>query len=239
MKLVLGQMLLQVVKIMNKLLVVEDKKLNSGEFNLKFFKDVSLNIQGEVIIHDINSKNKDLALEVSDNSSLALYQVKKINADYSIHIKLLENAKFTLNMLIINDGKNKVIIDIEMPENGACSSVNVRAINTKDDDNLDIVCNGYINKDTKDNELLENLKGLIVNDGDSIKISPIMVVDTNEVIANHLVTIGSFNEEELFYLEALGLSEDMAKKILTQSFLKNNMSPIELEFLELGGEIHE
>ena len=78
-----------------------------------------------------------------------------------------------------------------------------------------------------------------MRNNDTIKISPIMIVDTNEVLANHLVTIGNFNAEELFYLESLGLSEKMAKDMLIESFMKQNMSEVELEFLKLGGDKDE
>jgi len=48
-----------------------------------------------------------------------------------------------------------------------------------------------------------------------------MDVKTNEVIANHLVTIGSFNKDELFYLNSQGLSNDLAKNLLLRSFISN------------------
>ena len=48
-----------------------------------------------------------------------------------------------------------------------------------------------------------------------------MDVKTNEVIANHLVTIGSFNKDELFYLNTRGLSKNKSEELLTKSFICN------------------
>lgn len=236
---VLGQMLLQVVKIMNKLLVVEDKKITSGEYNLELNKNVVINIEGNVILHDINNINKEFNIELEDNSNLDLYLIKKSECDYNISFSLLNNVKLNLNMLILNNNKNKVTVNINMLGNSSKAILDIRGMNIDNDSNLDIICNGYVKKDTKDNELIENLKGLIKNENDTIKISPVMKIDTNEVSANHLVTIGSFNKEELFYLESLGLDKDNAQNMLTNSFLKHNMRNIELEFLNLGGDILE
>jgi len=224
---------------MNKLLVVEDKNINSGEYSLEINKDVSLNFEGNVIIHDINNVNNKLDVKINSNSSLDLYLVRNLAHNYDIHITLFDNAKLNLNMLILNKNKHQVKIDVDMIENGALATIGVRAINISEDSNLDIICNGYIKDNTKDNELIEDLKGLITKDNDCIKISPIMIVDTNEVTANHLVTIGNFDREEVFYLESLGLSEKKAIEILTEAFLKHNMQKPELEFLKLGGEDNE
>lgn len=224
---------------MNKLIVVENKKIATGEYNLELNKEVSLDISGNVVMHDINNANNKLELKINSNSNLDYYEVRVLEDNYHFHITLLENASFNLNLLILNKGKHQVKIDVDMLENNIHASLNIRAINIESDSNLDIICNGYIKKNAKDNELVENLKGLITKDNDSIKISPIMIVDTNEVSANHLVTIGNFDIEELFYLKSLGLSEDYAKKLLTESFIKHNMSKLELEFLKIGGESHE
>ena len=224
---------------MNKLLVVEDKKITSGEYNLELNKNVVINIEGNVILHDINNINKEFNIELEDNSNLDLYLIKKSGCDYNISFSLLNNVKLNLNMLILNNNKNKVTVNINMLGNSSKAILDIRGMNIDNDSNLDIICNGYVKKDTKDKELIENLKGLIKNENDTIKISPVMKIDTNEVSANHLVTIGSFNKEELFYLESLGLDKDNAQKMLTNSFLKHNMKNIELEFLNLGGDILE
>ena len=224
---------------MNKLLVVEDKKLDSGEFNLDIKKDISITIENDVIIHDINNDNRKINIIINKDSKLKLYIVKELISDYDIHITLLNKAFLEFNMLLINKDNNQVKINIEMTQDKAKSVINIRGINKEYNSNLDIICNGYIKENTKDNELIENMKGLIIHNNDTIKISPIMIIDTNEVSANHLVTIGSFREEELFDLQSKGLSETLAKELLINSFLKGNMEELELEFLKLGGDNFE
>ena len=62
-----------------------------------------------------------------------------------------------------------------------------------------------------------------------------MKVNTNEVMANHLVTIGAFNRDELFYLNSKGLSDESAKNILIHSFISGilNMEMKELIPMEV------
>ncbi len=120
-----------------------------------------------------------------------------------------------------------------MPNNGAYANIKVRVINILSNSNINLVVNGKILEATRDNELIEDLKGLIINENDMIKISPNMMVDTNEVLANHLVTIGSFNKEELFYLTMRGLSLSSAKELLKKAFLTNIMSAYEKEKMEV------
>lgn len=232
-------MLLQVVKTMNKLLVVSSKKITTGEYNLDISKDIVLAIEGNVILHDINNQNSKLDINVNISSKLDLYLVKKIDNDYTLNITTLNDAVLNLNMLILNENKHQVNINVNMIQNNSKVNISVRSINIKNNSNLDIVCKGYIEKDTRDNDLIEDLKGFIINNNDTIKISPIMEVNTNEVKANHLVTIGNNTREELFYLESLGLTEEYAKKLLIESFIKHNMTSLELEFLKLGGENFE
>jgi len=228
------------MEIMNKLLVVEDNKnINGGEYSLEIKNDTTIEIDNAVILHDLNNTNNNFNLKINSDSKLELYQIKKLDNDYHIHITLFKNSNFIYHMLILNEGKHQVIIDIDMIDNNSYASIDVRSINSKDNSNLDIICNGYIRKNTNANELVENLKGLIINDNDSIKISPNMMVDTNEVIANHLVTIGTFTKEELFYLKSRGLSEKTAKNILIEAFIKHGMKTPELNYLKMGGEYNE
>lgn len=220
---------------MNKIILVEDKNIRDGEYSLEINKDVTLNIEGLVIGHDLHNNNEELNIEISNDSSLELYQVKDTKEAYKLNITIQNNAKLYLNMLVRNKGCNQIIININMVANNSEADINIRGINRDNNSNLDIICNGYIKENTKENCLIENLKGFI-NNNDSIKISPNMYIKTNDVSANHLVTIRSFSNEELFYLESLGLSENKAKELLLNSFLKQGFRQVELDFLNLGGE---
>ncbi|MCI8575063.1 MAG: hypothetical protein HFI09_01185, partial [Bacilli bacterium] len=77
---------------------------------------------------------------------------------------------------------------------------------------------GYIQKDTEENEFLEELKGLVLKNKPIIFL-PNLIVEADAVVANHNATIRGVDEEELFYLQSKGLSIDTAKKLIKDGFL--------------------
>jgi len=201
---------------MNKLLVEEDiKSITSGEYELEFYTDIELNIDGNVKISSMN--NHDLKFNLSDDSLVKIESIYLLDKNINIDVNIYDNVIVDYNILIINSGINKFNINLNMLGNNSDIKIKVRVINKNNESNIDVVCNGLVKSNTKDNMLLEDLKGLIINEG-IIKISPNIRVLTNEVEANHLVTIGSFEKDEMFYLKSKGLSEENAKKLLIESF---------------------
>lgn len=218
---------------MNKLSVEEAQNVvKKGEYETVFAANTNIIVNEDVIIHDI-SNPKALEVNISDNAKLLFYQVRELENDCDISFTLGENSDLEYRLLVLNQNKHKITINVVMPNDGAKANIIVRALNTKENSNLDIVVNGKILSDTKDNELVEDLKGLIIDDNETIKISPIMMVDTNEVLANHFVTIGTFNKEELFYLMSKGLSEESAKALLKDAFLTNILSDYLVKKMEV------
>jgi len=217
-------MLLVGMILMNKILVVEDNiKIDNGKYLLDYKKESNIKIDGSVILDNYSKNNYYLNIEVLNNINLILNKVNIIEDNLKINITLNNDSILEYNMYVINKGINKVEINIEMLGNNNKAIIKLRVINKTSDSNLDIICNGKVKENTINNELLEDLKGLIVST-DSIKISPNMEINTNEVIANHLVTIGSFNKDDLFYLKSKGLSEELARKILLKNFITSNLN---------------
>lgn len=205
--------------IMNKLLLVEDiNNISDGVYDVEITKDVNIDISNEVVLNNYDEENYSLKVLVEDKANLELNKVNIVNKDLTLEININNDAVVNFNWVIINKGKNKVNILINMIGNNSKCLAKVRIINTNKESNADVIFRGVIALNTKDNIMVEDLKGLILGD-DTIKISPIMEVSTNEVMANHLVTIGSFNPEELFYLSSKGLSEKLAKDMLKTSFV--------------------
>ena len=93
---------------------------------------------------------------------------------------------------------------------------------------------------TKKGEIIFNVTGMIpngktgcscheqnriinLNDGKN-KISPNLLIDEYDVEADHAAYIGKFNDEELFYLKSRGIKEQEAIRLLTDGFLKSNVT---------------
>ncbi len=205
---------------MNKLILAEDKVIKDGEYEIIWDKKLNIDCRGNLKLCNYSKEDHTINISLTDNSEVNFDKVSIINKDLTLTFNLNNNSHLEFNYLIINEGNNTVTININMLENNNKAKIKIRCINKNKDNSLNVICNGYVNKSSKDNELTEDLKGLILN-ADLIKISPNIYVDTNEVLANHLVTIGSFNPEELFYLTSNGLSIPSAKKLLLESFTTN------------------
>ncbi len=62
---------------------------------------------------------------------------------------------------------------------------------------------------------------LLVLDGESSAwAEPKLEIEANEVKASHAATVGQIDEEELFYLQARGISRIKAEKLIVEGFLR-------------------
>ena len=122
------------------------------------------------------------------------------------------------------------LIDNYINGNNNVSKLNIRCISKKD--LAQVIINVFVKSNTKNNIALEDLKG--INNGGLIHIEPNIVASSNEVIANHLTTIGGLNKDELNYLLSKKISEEESKKLLLNSFIYGNMDDYIKK--ESGGE---
>ena len=70
---------------------------------------------------------------------------------------------------------------------------------------------------TQDNKIIN------LNDNECI-IKPNLYIDCDDVSATHSAWVGSFREDELFYLQSRGISMDDAIRLLISGFLTSNIS---------------
>ena len=69
----------------------------------------------------------------------------------------------------------------------------------------------------------QNNKIINLTDNECI-IKPNLYIDEYDVVANHSAWIGSFKEDELFYLQSRGISRDLAIKLLIKGFLTSKLN---------------
>ncbi len=223
---------------MNKLLLVEDNKIKTGTYELDYHHDSTLDLDGDISLFSYDKENYNLNINMLDNAILRSEFVSFIKKDLNLTININNNNDLTLNYLIINKGTNTVKITINMLGNASLANIKIRVINKTSASKANIICDGLIKANTVDNELTEDLKGLITNN-DTIKISPNLLVKTNEVIANHKVTISSYNSNELFYLMSKGLSKSLAQELILKSFTTSLFNEKYKEQIKMEVKIHE
>ena len=64
-------------------------------------------------------------------------------------------------------------------------------------------------------------------------IKPILLIDNNDIEANHSAYIGEFNYNDLFYLMSRGINKDKAYNLLVKGFLLGiNKNDVYLEHID-------
>ena len=218
---------------MNKLIVdSDDFVIDNVEAELIISVDsVDITSTGNNKIF-INKDTINLNITLEDDSTLELY--------------IFSKNKIGDNRIVINQGNNTSIVYKEsfvssttvteyisnvIMGNNNKSDIKIRCIANKDQVDLDVLIVAL--KDTFNNEAVEDIKG--INNGGTIKMLPNMEISSNEIEANHYMTIGDIDKNYLFYLKSMGISEQKAKKLILNGFLKS----IYKDTTIIGGEFIE
>mgnify|MGYP002532634492 FL=1 len=182
----------------------------------------NLTIKGSVWIDDLNNNNlEELNITLLDGSKL-LYN--KYTKDIkNLKINILENNDTTLefNYSLYQSIKASIILDSKVLGNNNKCSMNVYGVSDKDGA-IVVNATGSVLENIKDNDLLENIRILMLNDSENV-IVPNLLVGSNEVSVNHNATISSLDTNYLYYLNSKGLSYEDAKKLIVKGFLKSKL----------------
>ena len=183
-------------------------------------------------------------LEVLVNENVSSRLVIIGNSDYDINIKLLNNATLVINSINKNNSVNATVSLNELANItynhsilSVNESINTFTINHLANSSVSILNNNGINNGN--NKLFFNIDGVIprnlhditcnqsskiinYKNGES-KIIPNLIINSNDIIANHAAYIGEINEEELFYMQSRGIDKEDIKKLVYKGVLLGSM----------------
>ena len=176
-------------------------------------------------IFDKNMLTDNITINVPDGYHLEFYLINYEGRNLDVTFNQNNDSSLIFNFSIINNDKSnyKVINNVLGSNNKTI--IKGRIYNNV---NADTTCliSGDINKGTINNDYTEDVRGLNLH-SNNLVIKPNLIVSTNEVVANHMVTIGNFDKNKIEYLKEKGLSEENVKKVLLSNFL-NEIFPKEL-----------
>ncbi|MDD3049139.1 MAG: SufD family Fe-S cluster assembly protein [Bacilli bacterium] len=165
------------------------------------------------------------------NEKIEVYENAKISAGYmeldankaQIHAtyELLE-AEASVNVITTTLSKSFKAYDIscEHKHSHTYSNMENYAINDEHG-KLDIIASGKIEKGAKGSKSHQSTRVLTLADGDkeNVKVTPLLLIDENDVEASHACGIGEMNPEHLYYLQTRGLDKRSALGLLTLSYV--------------------
>ena len=179
-------------------------------------KKIDLNISGDVkvFLHDVF----DMKITILDNAKLEMY-IYESNKTNNSDIEIIQNnnTKLILEHVYLSKTDIEEKINCNLVGNKNDTDIKIKVVQEKGKSKILEQINAY--EGTCDNEAVESLRGLCC--GGTIESLPNMEISTNNIICNHLVTIASYDQNELFYLMGKGLSKSEAKKLIKKGFLVN------------------
>lgn len=203
---------------MNKLIIDKEIDLDNYIGMVEVIGDSIINVFGACKISEIVcNKDVNMIININDDSILEYNRfVINPSCNGSIVINHNSNSKVLLNQSIICSNKYTLNIADNILNNNIDSSVKIRVIA---DNNSDVFvnANGIVMKNTVDNIILLDIKCFNM-DNSNVKVIPNLIVDSNEVIANHNATVKNVNQDEMFYLNSKGIKKDEALMLLREGF---------------------
>lgn len=166
-------------------------------------------------------KDSNIETNYKINSSLS---INRFVVDSSVKTIIdLNKEEIELNYYYsnINILDNKYEITINHNKKRTISNVINHGINLSNN-KLSYIVNGKVSKDSSGVICNQDSKIILTNDNNCL-IKPNLIIDNDDVIANHSSYIGYFKKDEIFYLMTRGINELDSEKLLVKSFLIGNM----------------
>lgn len=204
----------------NNLIIEENKTYFIKIENEELIKiNVLDNVNAKIVIYS-NNINYDLNINLAYNSNLVINSLNNNLSNKTI-INLNDNASIIYNYSIINKEDCFSKIYLNHLASNTKSIVNNNGINLTNRD-LFFEIDGIVKKDIINCETSQFSKIINYQDGNS-KIIPNLIIDNNEVIANHSAYIGNFSFDDMFYIQSRGINKREMYRLLYRSLLLGKM----------------
>lgn len=195
--------------------------------------NVQLNILNcKVTIVDITNTSCKRNLKIiNDNSSVEYNIIDLFDNDVDFHIDeeiVSANSNTDINVASVcykNKNKNYVINTANL-EKSSINNINCFGI-VKDDSKLNYDITSFIKNGASKSVVKQNSSILLFDEASIGKSNPILVIEENDVKANHGSSIGKIDDETMFYLCSRGLSKAEATNLICLGKIQHLIDKIE------------
>ena len=189
------------------------------ENRIKLNIEICSNISTRIVI--IANNDYDINIKLNKEASLIINSINKDN-NVNVNINLQEEASITYNHSVLCKTNSVNSFNINHLDNNSISIINNNGININNG-KLFFIINGNIESKLKN--IICNQKSKIINYslGNS-KIIPNLIINSNDILANHSAYIGKIDDEIRFYIQSRGISEDNIKRLIYQTMMLGIMN---------------
>ncbi len=117
-----------------------------------------------------------------------------------------------------NQNKQEYYFEVKHLTNETKSTLKNYAV-CKNASKIAIDTNGIIKNGSKDSNLSQKTKGILLSKESMISANPWLQIDEYDCLASHGAGIGAIDEEDLFYLMSRGLSRIESERLLIAGFV--------------------
>ena len=183
--------------------------------------DVDLNVN-EIISGE--SCKVRTTYSIDSNSKVNVFKFNNIDSIKEHFICNLNgfNSSINYNLKTISINPENYDFLIYHNFNNTNSNINTNGVSIKDGCVLFNV-SSFIPKNITGCIASQDNKIIVLNDNESV-IKPNLYIDCDDVVASHSAWVGSFSEDDLFYLQSRGISREDSIKLLIIGFLTSNIS---------------
>ncbi len=240
---------------MNSKIIIKENKLEVKEDNQIKITDnqIIFKENGDYVIEYIDSSNIHLEINIPDEKTIKLFIFSKnnklkVNNHYTIGTKSIltlfqfydnlevneltkidlngEYSKYYQGFSSISRDSTEYHIIVNHNKKYVQSEIKNKCIGL-DGSTINIQIDSMLEKGNTDCIMDQNSRILTLGDVQA-KIIPNMFIEEDSVEARHGSIIGSFDEEEVFYLMSRGISREEAILLLIKGFLFSNIK-VDLE----------
>lgn len=209
---------IEIEVLKNTELVIE--YINTGitklDINIKVLKNIEFKLYELREENEIKVQYKYYLEEFSNMLVNKFYDCNKIKELVLIYLNGI-NSEINYNFNTISKDKQKIDLMVYHNNKNTISNITNKAVNMLNG-SMTFNITGLVYN--KINDCIINQNNRIINLNDKkCTINPILLIDENDVEANHSAIIGKFSDKELFYLMSRGINKEKALNLLIKGFL--------------------
>ena len=205
----------------NKIWFYKDNKyefeyIDCDDVRLEFMID---NAKIEILDYSSDNYLKIKNIYNIDNGSLRIdkfYNNRQVDEEIDFNL-MQDGDRIDYNFATISLGEENYIINVNHNNKNTISNIDNRSVALKNS-KINYTINSRVLKDCVKSMLDQNTR-IITLDECEAKISPNMFIDLDDVIAKHGSVIGTFKEDQVFYLMSKGISYNDTVKLLIKGYL--------------------
>ena len=191
---------------------------DNGSYELEFIINAKIKLIEVSYDNSLEINNKYL---INDSLKIVkFYNNKKVLENIDINL-VKENARIDYHLANICKEEERYTININHKCKKTFSNIINRSIAFKNSI-LKFIINSNVPQKAIESGLDQNTRIITMGECDT-QISPNMFIDLDDVIAKHGSAIGTFKDDQVFYLMSKGINYNDALKLLIKGYIVGNL----------------